>query len=102
MKKPYDTTPIAMNTAEEPALAYAYTHTGGEVRGAGCDVGARHASPMTAATALTEEQIELLNERLEGIEDGTAVFLSHEEVMRNLRQYAAERKKQRKAMLEYV
>ena len=108
MKKPYDTTPVEMDTAEEPALAYAYT--GGEVRGAGCDVGALHATPVIgtdyksapAEFELTAEQIELLDERLEGIEDGTAVFVPWEGTIEKLRQELAQRRKKRKAMLEYA
>ena len=158
MKKPYDTTPIEMDTAEEPALAYGtgvlhtphptsqppsrqgrmqYAPTGtpaGDTH-VDCDVahvGARHASPMTAAAhvktgrapSLPEgidqttpfvitksgqkwwnidiETAEELEKRIENIENGTSKPIPWDDMMKRLRERSAQRKQERKKTLEYV
>jgi len=140
MKKPYDTTPIAMDTAEEPALAYAYTHEQTRHGRTPAPAGKWTAAPPYTPTGrlaptetqgvsfsewqtikpidvsaeewdafrpredweigydeedkfeLTEEEKQFLDERLEGIEDGTAVLIPHEEVMKEREIWRKQRK----------
>jgi len=51
---------------------------------------------------LSAEQLQILEERLQGVEDGTAVLIPHEEVMKELDEYLVQLKHERKVVCEYV
>ena len=51
---------------------------------------------------LTPEMMEMIDSRVEAIENGTAKLYAHEDAMREMREYLAEFKKERQMVAEYV
>jgi len=90
--KPYNTTPPETNTAEEPALAYAYTHTPAENLKPREEWEKSYDEEDDDLSWLTPEVMKMIDERVEGIENGTTVLIPHEEVIRERKIWRKQRK----------
>jgi hypothetical protein len=88
-QKPYDLTPVSGSSVEEPAFAYAhntYTHSGAETRFDHTLV-----PKDNDLDWLTPEVKQMLDQRMERIQNGMGVFYTQEQIDQMHRQRKQER-----------